>query len=98
MSPLGFLTGIVLGSAASISLVLAMVVVIFALTAAGQPALGREYPALLAAAGLFGLLAAAAALAFLGLQRRRSWRWLAQGAMWSAVLLIALYYWPRSGS
>jgi len=98
LSPLGFLTGIVLGSAASIALVLAMVVVIFALTAGGQPALGREYPGLLAAAGLFGMLAVAAALAFVGLQRERRWRWLAQAAMWIALLLVALYYWPDAGS
>ncbi|MGQ0384641.1 MAG: hypothetical protein ACT4UP_08190 [Gammaproteobacteria bacterium] len=95
MGPLGFLTGVVLGSAASIAIVLAMVVVIFALTAGGRPALGAEYPALLAAAGLFALLAAVAAAAFVGLQRGRPWRWPAQGAMWLALILIALYYWPR---
>jgi len=98
VSPLGFLTGVVLGSAASIALVLALVVVIFALTAGGEPAIGREYPGLLATAGVFGLLAAAAALAFIGLQRHRPWRWLAQGAMWLALLLLGLYYWPSSVS
>lgn len=98
MSPLGFLTGVVLGSAASIALVLALVVVIFALTAGGQPAIGREYPGLLTAAGLFGLLAAAAAIAFAGLQRGRSWRWLAQAVMWLALLLVGLYFWPSSSA
>lgn len=96
MGPLGFLTGVVLGSAASISLVLALVVVIFTLTAGGEPVIGREYPGLLAAAGGFGLLAASAALAFIGLQRHRPWRWLAQGAMWLAMLLLGVYYWPSS--
>jgi len=94
MGPLGFLTGVVLGSAASIALVLAMVVVIFAVTAGGQPALGREYAGLLASAGLFGMLAAVAAAAFIGVQRGRSWRWLAQGAMWLALVLTGWYYWP----
>jgi len=94
MGPLGFLTGVVLGSAASIALVLAMVVVIFALTAGGQPALGREYPGLLVSVGLFGVLAAVAALAFIGVQRGRSWRWLAQGALWLALVLVGWYYWP----
>lgn len=98
MSPLGFLTGVVLGSAASIALVLAMVVVIFALTAGGHPAVGREYPGLLTAAGLFGMLAVAAAAAFVGLQRSRSWRWLAQAAMWLVLLLVAAYYWPDSAA
>jgi hypothetical protein len=98
LSPLGFLTGIVLGSAASIALVLAMVAVIFALTAGGQPAIGQEYPGLLAAAALFGMLAAASALAFVGLQRHRPWRWPAQAAMWIALLLVALYYWPAAAA
>lgn len=98
MGPLGFLTGVVLGSAASIALVLAFVLVIFLLSAGQQPALAREYPGLLASAGLFGLLAASAALAFVGLQRERSWRWLAQAAMWLALTLIGWYYWPDSGS
>ncbi len=94
MGPLGFLTGVVLGSAASIALVLAMVVVIFVVTAGGQPVIGRETPGLLAAAGLFAGLAALAAAAFIGLQRARAWRWLAQGAMWLAMALVGWYYWP----
>jgi len=94
MGPLGFLTGIVLGSAASIALVLVMVVVIFALTAGAQAAIGREYPELLATAGLFALLAAVAGTAFIGLQRERPWRWIAQAAMWMALSGIAWYYWP----
>lgn len=94
MGPLGFLTGVVLGSATSIALVLAMVVVIFALTAGDQPAIGREYPGLLVSAGLFAVLAAVAAAAFIGLQRQRSWRWVAQAAMWLALALVAWHYWP----
>jgi len=94
MGPLGFLTGVVLGSAASIALVLAMVVVIFAFSAGGQPALGREYPGLLTSAGLFTVLAGLAAAAFVGLQRERAWRWAAQGAMWLALALVGWYYWP----
>ncbi len=94
MGPLGFLTGVVLGSATSIAVVLAMVVVIFALAPGAQPSVGREYPGLLAAAGLFGLLAAMAAAAFVGLQKGRPWRWLAQAAMWIALALTGWYYWP----
>jgi len=97
MKPLGFLTGVVLGSAASIALVLGMVVVIFALTGSQQPVVGREYPGLLLSAGLFAVLSAAAAVAFTGLQRERPWRWLAQAAMWLAMAAIGWYYWPASG-
>jgi hypothetical protein len=94
MRPLGFLTGVVLGSAAAIALVLLMVVLVFALARGGEPALRAEFPGLLAAAGLFALLAATAAGAFVGLERRRPWRWVAQAAMWLALAAIAIYYWP----
>lgn len=97
MRPLGFLTGIVLGSAASIALVLAMVVVIFALTATQHPSVSREYPGLLVTAGLFAVLAALAGAAFVGLQRERPWRWFAQAVMWLAMAAIGWYYWPVSG-
>jgi len=94
MGPLGFLTGVVLGSAASIALVLVIVVVIFALTVGNEAAVGREYPQLLATAALFALLAAVSGAAFVGLQRERRWRWIAQAAMWMALAGIAWYYWP----
>ena len=94
MRPLGFLTGVVLGSAASIALVLLMVVVVFVLAPRGQPAIGEEYPGLLVSAGLFGMLAAVAATAFAGLQRERPWRWAAQALMWLLLAAIAGYYWP----
>jgi O-antigen/teichoic acid export membrane protein len=97
MGPLGFLTGVVLGSATSIALVLALLVVIFALTAGGSPEVSREYPDLLASAGLFAALAAVAAAAFVGLQRHRPWRWAAQAAMWLALALVAWHYWPVAG-
>ena len=94
MRPLGFLTGVILGSAASIALVLAMVAVVFAFTATGRPALAAEYPGLLASAALFGVLAAAAAAAFAGLQQGRPWRHAAQALMWLLLAAIAWYYWP----
>ena len=92
---MGFLTGVVLGSAASIALVLALVVVIFALSSGSQPAIGAEYPRLLATAGVFAVLAGIAGAAFAGLQRRLPWRWYAQGAMWLALAMLGWYYWPQ---
>ncbi len=94
MRPLGFLTGVVLGSAASIALVLLMIAVIFAFSASQEPAIGQEYPGLLASAGLFAVLAAAAGAAFVGLQRERRWRWMAQAGMWIVLAAIAWHYWP----
>lgn len=98
MGPLGFLTGVVLGSAASIALVLAMVVVIFALFSGSRAALGEEYPKLLATAGFFAVLAAIAGAAFAGLQRQRPWRWYAQAAMWLALAMLCWYYWPQGSA
>jgi len=94
MRPLGFLTGVVLGSAASIALVLLLVVLTLALAATRHPAPGHEYPELLVSAALFAVLAAVSAAAFVGLQRERPWRWFAQTAMWLCLAGIAWYYWP----
>jgi hypothetical protein len=94
MRPLGFLTGVVLGSAASISLVLLMVAAVFAFSSGGSSAVEGEYPGLLTSAGLFGVLAAAAGTAFVGLQRERPWRLAAQGVMWLILAAIAWHYWP----
>lgn len=94
MGPLGFLTGVVLGSAASISGVLAMVLVVFLVVSSDHPALLQEYAPLVRAIVLFGILAAVAGVAFVGLQKGRSWRWIAQGAMWTTLALIAWSYWP----
>ncbi|MGH6892121.1 MAG: hypothetical protein ACREEP_07675 [Dongiaceae bacterium] len=98
MGPLGFLTGVVLGSAASIALVLTMVVVIFALSSGSQAAIGTEYPRLLGAAGLFAVLTAIAGAAFMGVQHGRPWRWYAQAAMWLALALLGWYYWPQGNA
>lgn len=94
MRPLGFLTGVILGSAASIALVLLMVVVVFAFAAADSSTVREEYPGLLASAALFGVLAGVAAAAFAGLQRERPWRWAAQALMWLLLAAIAGFYWP----
>ncbi len=98
MRPLGFLTGVVLGSAASIALVLLMVVLTLALAASRQPAASLEYPGLLASAALFGMLAAVSAAAFVGLQRERPWRWFAQAAMWVWLAAITWYFWPAGNT
>lgn len=95
MGPLGFLTGVILGSAASIAGVLVMVLVIFLAASGEHPSLLEEYASLLRAVLLFGALAAVAAAAFLGLQKGRRWRWIAQGSMWLMLLAIGWSYWPR---
>lgn len=98
MGPLGFLTGVVLGSAASIALVLGMVLVIFLAVSPDHPALLEEYAYLVLAVLRFGVLAAVAAAAFAGLQKKLRWRWVAQGAMWLALAAIGWSYWPQGGA
>jgi Na+-driven multidrug efflux pump len=97
MRPLGFLTGVVLGSAAAISLVLLMVLVTLALSRGQAAQIGSEYAHLAAAAGLFAALAALAGTAFVGLQRDRPWRWSAQAAMWLFLAGVAWYFLPEGG-
>jgi hypothetical protein len=94
LGPLGFLTGVVLGSAASISGVLAMVLIVFLVVSSDHPALLQEYAPLVRAVVLFAVLAAVAGAAFTGLQKKRPWRWIAQGAMWATLVAIAWSYWP----
>jgi hypothetical protein len=94
LGPLGFLTGVVLGSAASISGVLAMVLIVFLVVSSDHPALLEEYAPLVRAVVLFAILAAVAGAAFIGLQKKLPWRWLAQGAMWATLAAIAWSYWP----
>jgi hypothetical protein len=95
VGPLGFLTGVVLGSAASIAAVLVMVGVIFLVVSSDHPALLEEYLPLVRAAGFFAVLAAVSGAAFYGLQKRTAWRWVAQGAMWAVLAAIAWAYWPE---
>jgi len=96
MGPLGFLTGVVFGSAVAIAGVLAMVLVVFLAVSSDHPALLEEYAPLLRGIVLFGILAAVGGLAFIGLQKKRPWRWAAQGLMWATLVAIAWSYWPSS--
>jgi hypothetical protein len=98
MGPLGFLTGVVLGSAVSIAVVLAMVIAIFMLSAADNPALTQEYAPLWRAVVTFTVMSVIAGAAFYSLQRRLPWRWVAQAAMWLALAVIGWMYWPTSGT
>jgi hypothetical protein len=95
MSPLAVFTGIVMGSAVTISLGLAMVLAVFLLLSGEHPRLAAEYGTLLKSFGLFFALALVASYAFVGVLRRRAWRWYAQAGTWLLIAGIALYYWPR---
>ena len=94
MHPLTMVTGILLGSSLAISLGLAVVVFLFFLLGEDHPQLATEFRPLLKSTGLFVGQTALCAGGFIGLIKRRPWRWYAQGAMWLGLALILLYYWP----
>ncbi|CAN5322294.1 hypothetical protein BH24PSE2_BH24PSE2_00970 [soil metagenome] len=94
MSPLVFLTGILLGSAASIALGLLVVTFIFLLFAGEYPRLANELRPLIVSVVLFGSMTVLCGLGFIGVVRRRRWRWFAQAAMWGGLLFVGWYYWP----
>jgi len=94
MSPLAVLTGIIFGSAVTIVIGLAMVVVVFLAMSGEQPGLARETGPLLRSFLLFLALAFVSGYAFVGLLRQRPWRWVAQGGTWITIAALAAYYWP----
>lgn len=95
MSPLAVLTGIIMGSAVTITIGLAMVIVVFLSLAADQPGLAREYGHLMASFGLFLGLAFISGYAFVATFKRPRWLWPAQAATWVAIAGIAWFYWPK---
>jgi hypothetical protein len=95
MRPLAVLNAIVFGSAAAITFGLLGVVVIFLVLKGSNPELNDEFPALVRSSAAFAVLATVSGASLWSLLKTRQWRWWAQGAMWTAVVGIALLYWPR---
>lgn len=84
---LRFGTVTVLLIASTMTLLLAVVCLLYVIYLDASPTMREEMPALLAATGLFGVLALLAGAAFWGLRRETAWRWAAQGLMWAAVVV-----------
>lgn len=95
MTPLTVLTGIIMGSAFTIALGLGMVLLVFLILSGEHPRLAAEYGTLLRSFGMFFTLALLASYAFLGVLRRRPWRWYALAGTWALIFSIGLYYWPE---
>jgi hypothetical protein len=95
MQPLTIITGIVLGSAASISLGLAVVMLIFLILGDEYPRLAAEFRPLIGSLGLFIALTVISAGSFWAQLNKSRWRWPAQILMWCAVFVAGAYYWPE---
>ena len=95
MQPLTVITGILLASSAAITFCTLVVAFLLYLYADDYSYVDAEFPVFLLSATLFSLLTAVCAVSFIGLLRNKAWRWWAQLAMWLAIALIGLYYWPE---
>jgi hypothetical protein len=95
MSPLAVLTAIILGSAVAIGFGLCTVWILAFWLRGESKQLASEVLSLPLYCGLFIGLAAIAASAMIGIYKKRSWRWWAQAAMWSMVVLLFLISWRR---
>lgn len=94
MQPLTIVTGIMLGSAASIALGLSVVMLIFFLLGTDHPQLRAELGTLALNTILFVAMTIICAASFIGLVKQRRWWWLPQAAMWAGIGLLVLYYLP----
>ncbi len=95
MTPLAVLMGILMGSAVTITVGLALVLIVFLLMSHDYPALARETAPLLKSFFLFLALAFVSSYAFMGVLRLRPWRFWAVGATALTVAALAWHYWPR---
>ena len=95
MRPLAVLIGIVMGSAVSLAVGLALTWVVFQFLPETDAAWTAEERPLVRAVALFGLLAAVASASFVGEVRGRPWRRLAQGGLVLVLGATVWVYWPR---
>jgi hypothetical protein len=94
MRPLAVLIGIVMGSAVSIAVGLALTWVVFQFLPDSAAAWTAEERPLVQAVGLFGLLAAVASASFVGEVRGRPWRRFAQAGLVLVLGAAVWVYWP----
>lgn len=94
MRPLTVITGIVLGSCASITVSLMAVLIIFLVLGDEHPRLSAEFPAMRASLALFTAMTAVSGVSFYALVIRHKWRVPAQVLMWAGVVGTGWYYWP----
>jgi hypothetical protein len=92
MQPLAVITGILLGTCAAIAAGLTVVLFLFFILVDDHPRLAVEFEPLRSSTAIFLVMTAICAASFVGLIRRRPWRWAAQSAMWTGIVLTVMYY------
>lgn len=95
MQPFAVLLGIVMGSAVSIAVGLAMTLIVFLALPEYKERLSAEFGPLLRYFLATALLAGVSVLAFLGELKRHSWRRSAQAALFAGLLSVVAWYWWR---
>ncbi len=94
MRPLMVITGILLGSCLSITISLAMVLVVFLYLGDDYPRLQHEFRPLLISSLIFFGMTILSAGSFYSLVRTCHWRFWAQGFMWIGFAATLMYYLP----
>ncbi len=95
MRPLTVLIGIVMGSAFSLALGLALTWLVLLFMPEHAERFAGEQAPLARAIGLFGIMAAVSAASFYAEIRLRSWRHAAHASTLAMLGLAAWVYWPR---
>jgi len=94
MRPLTIITGILLGTCASIAVSLAAVLLVFVILGDDYPRLRHEFWPLVHSVLIFVGMTAISALSFYVLLINDHRWWWAQILMWLALLGTGWYYWP----
>jgi hypothetical protein len=95
MRPFAVLNAIIFGSATAITFGLGGVIVIFLVLKGRHPEMISEFGTLARSAALFAALAATAGTSLFATLKARTWRHLAQAAMWLCLVALVILYWPR---
>ncbi len=94
MRPLTVITGILLGSCASIAISLAMVVIVFLVLGDDYPRLQHEFRPLLISMFIFLGMTVLTAGSFYSLVRMHRWRLWSQLLMWLGLSATTWYFLP----
>lgn len=92
MTPLVFITGVLLGTSASIAFGLLVVMLLFWLLGASEPQVANEWVSLGRSAAVFFVMTMFCAVSFISLLKRHPWRWAAQGLMWLGLAVTIAYF------